>query len=1476
MNRTHAAGRSRRPGWQRALRAAVAAALLLALAYATMPWWLPTQWVARRLEAQLAAQWGIPVRIGNLRLSWSRGVEVASVRADGPPGFGDRPLLEVDAVRCEFSPVGLLRGRIGWMVVERPRVHLCLDENGRINVAQLDPLRGGASQSRASAPQLRLDRLSVRQGLVTLSWPRDEDRFRLQISDAQVVAGRIESIGRVTLAARLEQPEHDSPIGLQVLTGADAQPSRARLQFGFRDVDLEALRLVPLLALPLDHLCGRADGRVSFGVDEAGRVQDFACTLGVRGLDVQPLAGPELPAIERAGVEVEGGFDFYSQIVTLRRLAIDLPGADLDGQAEFHLASVLEGQWLGWRSAWLEGRIDPAAAMALLRGHDAPLAGGLKVDGGVGVRLAYRRDEGMLVGDLTLDASAARLSLPHGEAKPAGEPLIATITATCRPRTWEIAFDRTELRLGGNVFVGRQGSLDNVRDLLQAWSQARSPWSAGDLQRAASGLNWAGGWEVRDLRALRRLSPALDRALADVRLDGALTGEWALRPGSPAALHADVVCPREALLAVGERFVKPVGRSATVELRAELAGEFAGLGEVDLELTCGGGVIDVHLDHFVAERLVRAGPPTTRPAATAAPADRVAALAGAPARRLGALLDSMPGGAGTLDAVGTFRVDRMEELLASLPGTTAWRDQVSGACSGSFALQTAPDAVRVHLSLDAAQARLSLPGRIDKPLGQPATVMGNWLGQPQHGSAVDFQAGLAGATVQGRLSVRGESDWTARGHVAVYEVAWLAEQVPAVRDALRQVRCSGSGQADVRVRMEGDELHTQVEVVADGLDLATLAGDRQKARGVPLRLEADGTLHLADSPPRRAIELRTLHAALGGSAIDLRGRAALEGEQLVDLDLGVDWIAVVGRDLLAAVPELVPAVQQAALAGTVRGGGRVYLPPGQGADAAAAGTFRADGRLDLADLSFATPSLRKPAAVAGALTFESTWPGNRAGVQVNHWSARLGPLEAMGGADVRWQTPEGARLPVPTSVSSHFRAWVARAEDASVLAPALADLHAAGDVEISGELAATPESLRLKYATVRFREFSVLRQGRRPSLDGSLHLAELVVPRSGGGALVPDALTLGRVHSDGLTVRLAPSAATLLLDVRGWPDALRGPSAAEAFGRPAVLALADEIDLRDVQAYLDGLSAPAPTAPPATAGAPPVEPLLEAMRRYLAPADLAAEVRIGRLRNYRDPKSGQVYDVGGLALRFGARAGVVDLAYDVGVSGGTLSERMVTDLAAAEPVVAYTTAVREMLASPSLQPQIDAFFPGNELKGRMSQDRRVEAPLPEVLANLLDPAVPVRWDGEGTTVFVDGITRGKAAPAFVTRLLPGLDLVEYAYDRMVSFSDYRRDGTVHNDMVFSGKTYDMYIEGRTDAEGFGNYEIGVILLGSRQAPEWNHRYRQGRFPVLKWRARIVDGQRVDEEISYPWPNETVGTILLKNNIFYRLWLEAGK
>jgi hypothetical protein len=198
--------------------------------------------------------------------------------------------------------------------------------------------------------------------------------------------------------------------------------------------------------------------------------------------------------------------------------------------------------------------------------------------------------------------------------------------------------------------------------------------------------------------------------------------------------------------------------------------------------------------------------------------------------------------------------------------------------------------------------------------------------------------------------------------------------------------------------------------------------------------------------------------------------------------------------------------------------------------------------------------------------------------------------------------------------------------------------------------------------------------------------------------------------------------------------------------------------------------------------------------------------------------------------------------------------------------------LRDVAARKNIQPQLALFFPGNTVYGLFNRRQDVKMSLVDLVASSVDSDMVVHPVGTAKTVTIDGVTKGRAAPKFVTAMFPGLNMTSYRYLKMTAFSDLHADGGAYSDMIFSGTMYDMYIEGATDANNIGRYQIGLILMGTPQTAEWNHLWRQGRLPILKFKARIEGGKMHDVEVSYPWPNESLGAIFLKNNIIYRAYL----
>ncbi len=259
---------------------------------------------------------------------------------------------------------------------------------------------------------------------------------------------------------------------------------------------------------------------------------------------------------------------------------------------------------------------------------------------------------------------------------------------------------------------------------------------------------------------------------------------------------------------------------------------------------------------------------------------------------------------------------------------------------------------------------------------------------------------------------------------------------------------------------------------------------------------------------------------------------------------------------------------------------------------------------------------------------------------------------------------------------------------------------------------------------------------------------------------------------------------------------------------------------------------------------------------------------------YFDPKVRAFFEPRGIIANVRAQDGKVSAGYRCGLNGGTMENIYSLNLDAADARVALKADLKELLTDKNLLAHIAQEFPGNTIYGTFSQAKEVTYSLRDLVMNSLDVRYNPIQTGTARTSAVDGMVSGKGAPRFITRFFPGLNLATYRYRKMTGFAEYLPDGTAENDMIFNGP-YDIYMVGTTDAKGIARYTIGVILLSAPQSPEFNHRLRQGRIPILKFQARIADGRFYDEEVWYPWPTETAYKIFLENNIFYRLWLNAN-
>jgi hypothetical protein len=305
------------------------------------------------------------------------------------------------------------------------------------------------------------------------------------------------------------------------------------------------------------------------------------------------------------------------------------------------------------------------------------------------------------------------------------------------------------------------------------------------------------------------------------------------------------------------------------------------------------------------------------------------------------------------------------------------------------------------------------------------------------------------------------------------------------------------------------------------------------------------------------------------------------------------------------------------------------------------------------------------------------------------------------------------------------------------------------------------------------------------------------------------------------------------------------------------------------------------TTPTTQADTPPPKLVLQAgraadlIRTYLREAQVDGTLHVDHWRTF-DASVGQTYDLLQADVTVGVKDGHLRVNFDTSINGGDYRQQLDVTVSDASPLARITSQVRDVLPSPALQPQLARYFPGNTVFGAFNRTQDVTTPFQELVLSMLDGRYQPRLSGNAVTITTDGELEGQAAPKSVTAIFPGLNLTKYRYNKMTAFAEYSPDGSAISDMIFAGRQYDIYMEGVTDAGHIARYHVGLILLGSPQAPEMNHQYKLGRLLLFTVKARIADGKLYDQEVSYPWPDEALSALFIKNNPVYRLWVRGGK
>jgi hypothetical protein len=255
-----------------------------------------------------------------------------------------------------------------------------------------------------------------------------------------------------------------------------------------------------------------------------------------------------------------------------------------------------------------------------------------------------------------------------------------------------------------------------------------------------------------------------------------------------------------------------------------------------------------------------------------------------------------------------------------------------------------------------------------------------------------------------------------------------------------------------------------------------------------------------------------------------------------------------------------------------------------------------------------------------------------------------------------------------------------------------------------------------------------------------------------------------------------------------------------------------------------------------------------------------------------DPRSGILHHLKNLTCRLDLGKGEkgtprANLQFWSQVSDGQMDGDFTAELSQENPDLLLVSNLDNIKMTPDFKPLVEDFFPGLNVTDRMTSYEKNTCKM------FTTPgAAPNYQAGVGKMEFLDGYMVGRAAPEWVTQIFPGLNFTRYRFYRMHNWFTKKSDGVVHNNMIFLGQPWNIYIEGNSRPGGYIEYEIGVDVFARFESEYWSS-VGQGRIPILTTTARIVKGKMTNQVTRYVPAQDLFFRVFVKNNAItgaYRL------
>ncbi len=1478
-----------RPGARRTRIVIIGASvlLMLVLLYLAVPWLIPGKWIASVLSSRMQELMNRPVQIDSVEFGFGDGLNITGFRMARRQGFGSGALLAAEHVSIPLTsyklgrPIKLLGYLMGLSVgpfdeirIQRLQCWIVVDQDGALNIADLND-RGGA---RLPAKSFDLSQLTV--NFIDLRPPAagelDTGAQRIVLPALQCTlapaTGRVNWRGGADSGVALIGDLTTPRLGANVPLGGGGS-------IQWRDLDLKN---IPRLLIPLEELHsieGTSNGSLEVEVSPDLQIT-FAADVDLHHAKLQFAGDRSWAPFEETHLRLAGRWDPQAEFVEISEIKYEAPHAlIIEGRERGQAAITIDPGGDRQVAITLAGRTeslsilqDQLAMLGMPGLQDVHTAGPCEFEFDF---FKTRREENYR---FDLDATPAsieadrRIALPPGEAKHVTVSLARDTNGLWRLRRCELVVHNSNLTLSGDWPIASREQ--NWMDIIKQWVDT----GQGELE-----------FNTSDLAALFQRVPMLSEFLPTVKGQGPVAIRHQFTPRQDGLwVSGQWQVGAAAVLKIGETIHKAAGK--------ELILGYTALWPVDRL----GKLDNLNVDlRYGDTRLVTVGDKTDLAITAEVPQsewDREKLLRGT----LEASLSTTVEISNIEDGLALFR--RLGDYLRErFPSGHALTGSCRAALDVNGAVIHQKPAVRLHLELDADELAIRLGDTFNSSASSPCKFRIDYLydGRPPRRYQL---AGVTAVLSGGRVctlsewSDRSESDEHWPNHEASFEVEFddlprLLAHWPGLAKELKPYNISGGGRITLNASRDHTLEHWWGEADLTSTQLPATPGGWLKPAGMPLtfsfeaRRESDAQGYHSD-----IVVIDKMAGMLGSSSLNVTsfsaeidnldwnedlGAASPVAEVggapvLRNLELSVHAEAVLDAPwpLSAINTRLDEWVEQYDMSGGISADFNLRYDP----DVHRGWTL--EGLADATALSMTTgvkgsarPHLAKPGGLATNLELAlSSIPSRNEevglGLKLAECELRVGELSASVNGQIVWH-PGDTVFDVPRSADVVIAVDLPDLSQLAEVWPRLSSADLSGRASAACALVTSQGGWHTDSALLALDDVRLASGSSDISAHGIIQYA-----RGAGHTGFAD----GRWHTDSLELEL------------GSVRALMSGDGCLADGEdPFELAVRlSEVDRDQIFAALqtagDDLSELLTKAAAPRSGLEPAAPALSASdigdtlfgdsgaRRLYADAVIEMDAM-----HWLDPKRRVVHTLDEVVSKLDWRAG--DFVWQVrGAYGGGLLQARITGQPDEYDLQYVLT---DALPSPDLEKWLRYVFPGLDAAGSIDYSYIPGVPPKAWAAAPEHPADGCSGSAFGELIVRGGTLRGKAAPHWVTRIFPRLNLAAFKFSLMHDWFTVYTDGRVQHQAVFAGRYYYLYASGWENTNGTLKYEIGIDLLGRLDSPYWATT-GGGRIPLFDSTSRIgADGELLEETVNYV-PLEFVKAIVWGANPIHTAYLALRK